>query len=151
MSESDIKTSSVSFLPYRIEGGEILVFLQKRTADAPSFPGDFLPFGGEIEAGEDPPAALMRELKEELGYAPVQEKYAGALEYPGHVVHVYLERVADGFEDSIHVMEGEYGKFFTEQEVYAEPKVPPDMKRVIPRFFDQIRAWDDSRTFQALK
>ncbi|MFA6447807.1 MAG: NUDIX hydrolase [Patescibacteria group bacterium] len=142
MSEPGIKTSSVSFLPYKIKGNEISIFLQKRTSDAPTFPGAFFPFGGETETGEDSRATLIRELQEELVYKPVHEKYVGALEYPGHTIHVYIEQVEDDFQNIVKVMEGDYGKFLTEQEICSESEVPQEMKKVIPKFFDIIRSFN---------
>lgn len=142
MSDPSINTSSVSFLPYKIKENEISIFLQKRTSDAPTFPGAFFPFGGETETGEDPHATLIRELQEELVYKPIHEKYVGALEYAGHTVHVYIEQVEDDFQDIVHVMEGDYGKFLTEREIYSESEVPQEMKDVIPKFFDIIRSFN---------
>ena len=42
--------------------------LQQRTDDAPTYPGEFSFFGGKIEEGETPEAAIRRECIEELGY-----------------------------------------------------------------------------------
>jgi 8-oxo-dGTP pyrophosphatase MutT (NUDIX family) len=136
----DKKVSFVAFIPYKIKGLTISIFLQKRTSDAPTFPGIFLTFGGQIEPGEDSKIALMREIKEELNYKPIHEKYFGILKNPDNTEHIYAERVEDDFESTVRVMEGEYGKFFTEQEIYAEPNVPKRMKDVLPRFFDMIRS-----------
>ena len=132
--------SSIAFLPYRLNGQEISIFLQKRTADAPTFPGLFLTFGGGVEPGEDPHTALLRELKEELNYRPKHERYVKALESPNHCEYIHIEHVRDDFEETIEVMEGEYGIFFTEQELFAEPKIPQSLKEAAPAVFDLIRS-----------
>lgn len=43
------------------------IVLQKRTADAPTFPSRVSTFGGGIEKNEAPIDAIIRELNEELG------------------------------------------------------------------------------------
>lgn len=45
--------------------GEVL--LQKKTLDYPPYPGMWMIFGGEIEKGEDPEKAIIREIYEETG------------------------------------------------------------------------------------
>ena len=45
------------------------ILLQHRTDDAPTFPGHWGFFGGEIERGETPEQAVKREALEELAYA----------------------------------------------------------------------------------
>jgi 8-oxo-dGTP diphosphatase len=45
---------------------DLKILLQLRTVDK-SFPGAVSTFGGKIESGEEPMAALIRELDEELG------------------------------------------------------------------------------------
>lgn len=47
--------------------GNKKIVLQLRDHDAPTFPGRLATFGGGIEQNETPMAALVRELKEELG------------------------------------------------------------------------------------
>jgi len=47
-------------------------FLMQLRDDIPGifYPGHWAMFGGHIELGEDPDAAIRRELLEEIGYAP---------------------------------------------------------------------------------
>jgi 8-oxo-dGTP pyrophosphatase MutT (NUDIX family) len=57
-------------IPYRLINGEYCLFLQKRSKDAAPGADRFGMFGGGIEDGESPEAALLREIREELDYQP---------------------------------------------------------------------------------
>lgn len=135
---TNLETTSVAFLPYRISAGEISIFLQKRTSDAPTFSGKFLTFGGGVEEGEDHYSTLLRELREELAYTPTDARYLDSLYFPHHTVHIYAEQVLADFEQHIHVMEGEYGVFLTESELFSHPDVPGIVKELIPGILEKI-------------
>ncbi|WP_189644809.1 NUDIX domain-containing protein [Luteimonas gilva] len=60
-----------------VRGGELL--LGRRAADRAWLPGAWDVFGGHIEPGEDAQAALARELREELGIAPLRMRALGEL------------------------------------------------------------------------
>lgn len=62
-------TNGAKVLLYR--GRDVL--LQRRTLDAPGGPGMWTMFGGEIEDGESPEEAAVREMREELGIELRQE------------------------------------------------------------------------------
>lgn len=60
-----------------VRGGELL--LGRRSADRAWLPGAWDVFGGHIEPGESAEAALLRELREELGIAPSSTRLLGEL------------------------------------------------------------------------
>ncbi|HJR74075.1 MAG TPA: NUDIX domain-containing protein [Luteimonas sp.] len=60
-----------------VRGEELL--LGRRSADRAWLPGAWDVFGGHIEAGENAQAALMRELREELGIVPVRMRPLGEI------------------------------------------------------------------------
>lgn len=53
------------------------------------FPGYWCLFGGHLEAGETPDAALRRELQEEIGYVPQSLEKFGCYQTPTVIRHVY--------------------------------------------------------------
>ncbi len=66
-----IKEKRSLLIPYKIKGGKILVYLQKRTKNASRLPGYFGFFCGKLEPKENPHKALEREIKEEMNFIPV--------------------------------------------------------------------------------
>jgi 8-oxo-dGTP diphosphatase len=70
--------------------------LQLRTLDAPTFPGIYGFFGGRIEEGETPEAAIRRECLEELEYELENPELvlSSLLEsgYGKRNVHLFLEK-----------------------------------------------------------
>src|SRR3989344_7963560 len=111
------KKQTADLIPYKLESGQILVYLQKRTADAPILPGQFSFFGGHMELNEKPEDAMIREIQEELCFKPQNYEFLGRFEYPDWICHMYMEKVWENFENDIKVMEGEYGKFLSPKEV----------------------------------
>ncbi len=97
----------------RSPNGTFEFFLQKRDMNAPTHPGIFSMFGGGTEDEEDPRAALMREVKEELCYEPKDPLYLMKCERSVAVFYVFIEAVGQNFERLVDVQEGEYGKFLT--------------------------------------
>ena len=125
-------------IPYKIFGGEISVFLQKRTADAPHLPGYFAFFGGGMESGETPEETLMREIKEELVYDLRGHKFLGRYEFEKVVLFVFVLRVKNDFESKIEVREGDGGKFFTQEEINSEPKMIDWDREILGEFFHKF-------------
>jgi 8-oxo-dGTP pyrophosphatase MutT (NUDIX family) len=79
----------------------------------------FSMFGGGIEEGESPEAALFREVREELDYHPRDVIFFRRYEYSDYELNVFLSKVDECFESEITVLEGEYGTFLNEAELRA--------------------------------
>jgi len=118
-------------IPYKIKDGRVLVYLQKRAKDARRLPDYFGFFGGEPEGEENPEEALEREIKEEMNFIPQTYKLLGKYDFGKSVKHIFIMEVDDNFENKIQVLEGEYGKYFSEDEALDEPKLIEEDKIVL--------------------
>ena len=71
------------------------VLLQRRTLDAPGGPGMWTMFGGEIEDGESPERAAVREMQEELGIELQEQdlemigRFGGSEDHRIGIVHFF--------------------------------------------------------------
>jgi 8-oxo-dGTP pyrophosphatase MutT (NUDIX family) len=110
-------------LPYRKSSGEHEFFLQKRDGNPPTDPNVFSMFGGGLEGSERPEDALKRELFEELEYTPADPQYFARFMRLGKTFHVFIESVPEGFENSVVVHEGEYGRFLKTSEILYSKNV----------------------------
>ena len=130
MIPAEEKRSSAALIPYKKVGNEFHFFLQKRTNDAIRNPGNFGLFGGGLENGESPKEGLLREVKEELNFVPENYQLFTTFESAYIFVHVYILEVSDGFENTVKVSEGEYGKFLSLSDIKQESKLS-DLTRLI--------------------
>lgn len=127
-------------IPYYRKAGEIFVFLQKREKDAKRLPDHFAFFGGGIEDGENPEETLLREAKEELDFMPEGYEFFGSYEFDSGVKHVFMLEVGDDFEKNITVLEGEYGKYFSEKDFLDEAKLGDEDKTMLKDFYKLLKA-----------
>ncbi len=111
-----------AYLAYRKRGDEYEFYLQKRDRNAKSSADKFGLFGGGVEEGESIEDGLYREVSEELKYKPVAARYFSRYEHSLVLFHIFIEEVGPDFENAVVVSEGEYGKFFTLAEAYAEKR-----------------------------
>lgn len=130
---------AASYIPYRRQGDDFVVFLQRRTKDAPTRPEYLALFGGGFEEGETKEQALYREVMEELAIVPIAPKFFGKFTHTV-IKHVFIEEVGAVFESRIHVLEGDYGRFCTEAEIIAEPKINPHNVEILKKIFVHLRA-----------
>ena len=138
MSETTKRPQSV-LIPYKIENGKIFVYLQKRSKDAKRPPDYFGFFGGGIKENETKEQGLLREIKEELDYVPKNYKFLGSYERARSVNNAFYMEVSKDFEKNIIILEGDYGKYFSEQEIFSEEKFIDDDKIVLRDFFKIIK------------
>lgn len=120
-------------IPYKVKDGNIFVFLQKRADNAKILPGYLAFLGGKIEDGESPARALEREIQEELGFTLEGYELLGEYDFIDnrYLAHVYFLKIDDTFEQRIKIMEGDYGKFFSEGQVIKEPMMLESDKSIV--------------------
>lgn len=95
--------------------GKILLRLRDNIPHIP-FPGCWGTFGGQIEEGETPRRAVIRETAEELNYALTNPVYFGNYLFQGYDIHMF--RFFDGplRAEQLIVKEDSEARFFA----YAE-------------------------------
>ncbi len=112
-----------ALIPYQKRDGVLHFYLQKREKDSKFMPDMFGIFGGGIEAGETMEQGLVREIQEELNITPEGYEFFATYGLPHVVMNIFALEVADGFENTVKVDEGEYGKFFSEADAIALPNM----------------------------
>ncbi len=110
-----------SIIPYRKQDGRWFFYLQRRDGNAKLSPGFLGLFGGGMEEGETPEEAMLRETQEELCITPKDYWFFWTYRFFFKVVHVYAIEVGADFEQTVTVCEGEYGRFFSMEEIEKEP------------------------------
>jgi len=100
--------------------GEILLYLRDNNPNIP-FPHHWDLFGGNIEAGENPEQALLRELNEEIGFKPKEYHFLKKYEcFKGDVTpnvkYVYVGKINKDIAD-LKLKEGEKLQFFKPKEI----------------------------------
>lgn len=134
------KRENSVLIPCKINDGNLFVYLQKRSKNATRLPDYFGLWGGGIEEGENPEQALVREVKEELeiDLDIKQVKFLSRYENLRAIKYAYLLEVSDGWEETVVVKEGDYGKWFPVDEVFglnnltfADKNVLNDLERML--------------------
>src|SRR5437764_184345 len=126
-------------IPYKIENKEIFTYLQKREKDRKVLPGYFAFFGGKIEDGESPERAMEREIQEEMCFTPKEYTFLGKYDFIDWSTNVYFLEVYSDFEKKVKIMEGEYGKFLSEEEIVNEPMIIKEDKEVLRDLYLRIK------------
>lgn len=129
--ESPLQTSDAVAAIIVVEDG--LYLLQLRD-DIPRifYPGFWGCFGGAVSSGEEPVAALMRELREELEFEPKDchkilslDFDLGGINGKKHYRHYYLATTTQAESGRFVLREGAAMKLFTRAETFALANLTP--------------------------
>jgi len=122
-------------IPYYKENDKVFVFMQKRSKDAKRIPDYFGFFGGGLENGENPEDGLKREIKEELNIELTNmHKFFNKYEFYGSIVNVFSLEVDKDFKNKTEILEGQYGKFMSEEDIDGEDKIIPQDRLILGNF-----------------
>jgi len=116
-------------VPYKIVEHSAFIFLQKRKKDRKIAPGKFGFFGGAALGHESPEEALEREIKEELGFVPINFHFYKEYDLPRikdvpeTILSLFIMRTLENFEEQVRILktEGDFGEWFDKKK-YLERK-----------------------------
>ena len=120
--------------------------MQKRDKGAKRVPDWFGFFGGGVEKNETPENAMLREIKEELTYTPAGYKLFSRYEFFHSINNVFVLEVSDDFESKIKVEEGQYGKFFSADDIKNKTMISDSDKLIIKQLNDAFDSSPDPST-----
>jgi 8-oxo-dGTP pyrophosphatase MutT (NUDIX family) len=129
--QSGEKRVIATLIPYRKENGVLSFYLQRRDKDAKRLPDMFGLFGGGLDKGESSEAAVVREIKEELDFKLEGHIFFNRYEFLSSINSVFLLEVGHDFESKVTVLEGQYGKFFSETEAENESLLSDTNKLIL--------------------
>ena len=92
--------------------GEVVLQLRDNKPEIP-YPNTWGTFGGQIEEGELPEQAIMREIMEELGYRPQALEHYGVFPCDGYDIHMFRYCDSDAGIHTLQVHEGQRAGFFS--------------------------------------
>lgn len=123
--------------PYFFEEDKMFVFLQKRADDCLRSPGIFGFFGGGLENNETSEEALKREIKEELDYDVKDYTYFNQYE-GGAIKNIFFTEVNRDFENQVIILEGDYGKWFSIEEI-PNIKISESDKNILKDLYNYLK------------
>lgn len=81
---------------------------------------------------------MKREIQEEMSFTQDVYEFLGRYDFSDWSANVYFLEVDDDFERKVKIMEGEYGKFFSEDEVSKEPMMIKEDKDVLENLYQLL-------------
>jgi 8-oxo-dGTP diphosphatase len=94
--------------------GRVLLQLRDDSAGIP-YPNSWGTFGGQVEDGETPLQAIIRELREELDYSCGAPEQYGVYWFDGYAIHMFRVIDPDLDPDVLHVREGQRAAFISRE------------------------------------
>lgn len=131
LTATDLTSFANSFVGCLVLTHDNKILLQQRGHDWDRFPNCLATFGGQIELGETPMQALVRELKEELGaiVIPSEAINLGAIteSYTNYNDLIYVYFWHDKKNTITGCYEGEAKFFYSHSDVIKHPNVLDDV------------------------
>ncbi|KQC14306.1 MAG: hypothetical protein APR63_14595 [Desulfuromonas sp. SDB] len=118
------------------EKGEILLQLRDNKMEIP-YPNCWGTFGGQVEEGESPEEAIIREIKEEIGYSLEQPEYFGNFPYQGYDIYMFKKVDSDIQIEKLKVQEGQAARFFSEEKL-KELEFAFNCRYIVKYYFDNF-------------
>jgi 8-oxo-dGTP diphosphatase len=110
----------IAAIIFESDRGELLLYLRDNKPGIP-FPLHWDLFGGHVEEGETPEEALVREVKEELGFELKEYRFFKKYEclegdaYP-NIKYIYSGTINIPIEN-ITLYEGDHARYFRREEI----------------------------------
>jgi 8-oxo-dGTP diphosphatase len=120
--------------PHRPEPHQANQFLMQLRDDIPgiAYPGHWGFFGGHLDPGEQPEAAMWRELNEEIGYTPpTLTLFKSYCHDPSVTRHVFVAPLIVSL-DALTLHEGWDMALFTVEDVHRGDRYSPKARAVKP-------------------
>ncbi len=135
LTSTDLTSFAKHFVGCLVLTNDNKILLQQRGNDWDRFPGCLATFGGQIELGETPMQALLRELKEELGATviPSEAINLGTIteSYTNYSDLIYTYFWHDQNNTITGCYEGEPKNFNSHANVILHPNVLDDVLWII--------------------
>jgi len=74
-----------------------------------------------------------------LDFSLIDHAFFKKYEFETNIKNVFILKVDDNFENNIKILEGQYGKWFNEQQALNEPKLIDEDKLVLKELFAFLR------------
>ncbi len=130
------KRQSIVLIPVLFSKGDVFVCLQRRDRNIEYRPNCFGFWGGGVKTGEEPEESLKREIKQELDFLPSGYTFLGTYEGIHDFRYIYTLKVNEEFEKEVSILEGQYGKYFTEEEIVKESLLTDEHKTILRDTFE---------------
>lgn len=91
-----------------------------------------------MQDNESPEKILVREVEEELCVLLREYEFLLVRQTPNMWFHLFVLEVPDYWEALVTVREGDYGRFYTEEEIRAEALMTPLIREMLITLFSLL-------------